>query len=108
MTKRNTKAVAKPYTPTPEELEKVELVYTRLRSRPPSPELKLRINENDVLEISFDHADQKLAVALAMANLGADDVAFFYGLLGRSPSSARTSGRSTRRPATSSYRSLAE
>ena len=25
MTKRNTKAVAKPYTPTPEESEKVEL-----------------------------------------------------------------------------------
>ncbi len=83
MTKRNTKAVAKPYTPTPEELEKVEQLYARLRSRPPLPEMKLRMNDNDVLEISFDHADQKLAAALAMANLGADDAAFFYGLFGQ-------------------------
>ena len=79
-------------------------MYTRLRSRPPSPELKLRINENDVLEISFDHADQKLAVALAMANLGADDVAFFYGLFRAGRQARLPRQRSTRKTAISCCR----
>ena len=45
MTKQTTKAVAKPYEPTPAELEKVEKLRARMKARPPSPEMKLGMDE---------------------------------------------------------------
>ena len=82
MTKPKTKAVAKTYDPTPAEKEKVEKLRARLQARPPSPDMKLRMDGKGILHITIKHTDPDFAQILMMADLGANDLAFYHGLSG--------------------------
>ena len=72
-----TKALAKPYEPTPMERTTLEAQYDRRRRRRPAPRVKISTKNNNSA-ISLDHADDG---SLIMETLGTADPAFVQGMM---------------------------
>ena len=74
------KALAKPYEPTPRERSAMEALIARREERKPAPSLKVTERKGGP-EVGADHPDPGLGQALIMEALGLADIDFFGGLL---------------------------
>ncbi len=86
-----TKQVAKPYEPTPQEREGMEVYRARRKERKPTPRMKVT-EKKGVSQISPDHPDLAVGHILLMEALGTVELDFLDGLLGQL-ANAGTQGR---------------
>jgi hypothetical protein len=86
-----TKQVAKPYEPTPQEREGMEVYRARRKERKPAPRMKV-MEKKGVSQISPDHPDLAVGHILLMEALGTVELDFLDGLLGQL-ANAGTQGR---------------
>ena len=77
------KAVTKPYERTPEERAAIEAMLARIKEKPVAPRVKISQQADGVIELAFEHKDQKTAKALLMAATGTAYGSFFDGLFGQ-------------------------
>jgi hypothetical protein len=69
-----------PYQLTPRDAETVDAFRAKLKSKPPAPKLKIKV-EDDKHEVSIDHKDQGTGWALFMATLNTTDYEFAIGIV---------------------------
>jgi hypothetical protein len=77
-----TRALARPYEPTPRERTALEAQHDRRRRRRPAPSVKVSIKDGGTT-ISSDHPDNDVGGLLLMEALGTADPAFVHGLMGQ-------------------------
>ena len=82
MTKKPGTAVTKPYVPTSEEQRRSRSYVAALGLAQRSRDMKLRTDDDGALKIDYEHPDPDFGQLLVMADLGANDLAFFRGLSG--------------------------
>lgn len=68
------------YEPTPREAETVKAFRAKLKSKPPAPTLKIKV-EDGKHEVSIDHKDQGTGWALFMETLNITDYEFAIGIV---------------------------
>jgi hypothetical protein len=86
-----TKNLAKPYEPTPNERAVAEAYFARKKKSPPSPRRKVSM-QGDVATISPDHPEAGIGHLLLMKALGTTESDFIDGLLAQL-ANAVTKGR---------------
>ena len=74
------KQVDQPYQQTPREAETVEAFRVKLKSKPPAPSLKVKV-EDGKSEISIDHKDYLIGLSLFMESLKTTDTEFACGII---------------------------
>lgn len=68
---------------TEAELAKLDRVKQRRKARPAGPNMKLNMEECGRVSVEIEHAEQRVATALVMADLGTTSLAFMNGLIGQ-------------------------
>jgi hypothetical protein len=69
-----------PYKPTPSETEAINAFRVKLKSKPPAPTLKLKV-EDGKNEVSIDHKDQSIGWPLFMESLKTTDSEFACSIM---------------------------
>ena len=87
--KRETTTPAKPYEPTPREREAAIKVA---EAKAIAPCLKSKMKDGNA-EVWFDHPDQDHGMALLMDTIGAQDPAFFEGLISQLGNASAEAGQ---------------
>lgn len=76
----NQKQIDQPYQPTPNETEAINTFRTKLKSKPPTPTLKIKM-EDGKRKVNIDHRDQVIGWALFMESLNTTDAEFTSGII---------------------------